>query len=666
MTLGRTDAPISEVDGDLLGSASYARALSKFIRDCETPLTIGVQGEWGSGKTSIMRMIERDLNPPNDDKQQEKPKGRERPREPRTFLLHWFDAWQYGALGDDDFLGLQLVTDLTTSLAKQMENNPIALRILGRLYRSIKAISASAVAGAASSLSAGIIDRDVVQSTLSDERPPPRLADLRTTFSQLVEQYCIQTGNQQARIVVFVDDLDRIRPSRAVALLEVLKNFLEVPHCVFVIACDKTVVREGVRDRLGIVDDVKFDAFFDKLFQVPFQMPIGGYSNAAFIRGYIHELLARRVKKFKKTVTDYAVAVSSRVSRALEVAIGNNPRALKRFFNIADLMFCLDDERIAQDVQKPQDDETPVTSWDDAVYASSFLVVVALQSRWPSIAAYMANLATFESFDRALNTLLDPDNEEKGDQFDAEMDLLLQGLAPRREGWRQSDEIQAVSRFAEALVTAIDRQPDQRIDEQEFAVLSNWLERLVSSGMGGEQTFQTGVFRFRDAILKIDPKAGDAILGIIRRLDAKYAGDPRFGVVRSDQKYYIRLNSGSRQISPFTIYLKGSNQILARLNLGPTKAESLSIPVLSKIGSDFVTRTKAFGACWQPHGEGYRLDLIASRMSHANVSGFLRELFTLYDACAAAFEQKEAEERRASQLAPEHARPPDLDLSVDL
>ena len=58
------DHPITNInnpDGsksDLLETESYAQALAKFAMECETPLTIGVQGEWGSGKTSLLNMIE--------------------------------------------------------------------------------------------------------------------------------------------------------------------------------------------------------------------------------------------------------------------------------------------------------------------------------------------------------------------------------------------------------------------------------------------------------------------------------------------------------------------------------------------------------------------------------------------------------------------------------
>jgi len=46
---------------DKLGTGQYAKALAKFAIECDTPLTIGVQGEWGSGKTSLLNMMREDI-----------------------------------------------------------------------------------------------------------------------------------------------------------------------------------------------------------------------------------------------------------------------------------------------------------------------------------------------------------------------------------------------------------------------------------------------------------------------------------------------------------------------------------------------------------------------------------------------------------------------------
>jgi predicted KAP-like P-loop ATPase len=62
-TVGRRDTPLTDDSVDALEIAPYARGLEHFICTCETPMTVGIQGEWGSGNTSMMRLIEKRLTP---------------------------------------------------------------------------------------------------------------------------------------------------------------------------------------------------------------------------------------------------------------------------------------------------------------------------------------------------------------------------------------------------------------------------------------------------------------------------------------------------------------------------------------------------------------------------------------------------------------------------
>lgn len=90
--LGLRDLPIETAADETLGLGDYALSLSEFILRCETPLTIALQGDWGSGKTSLMNLIRVEL-----DKAHPKP---------QTF---WFNTWQYSQFGMADELSLSLI-----------------------------------------------------------------------------------------------------------------------------------------------------------------------------------------------------------------------------------------------------------------------------------------------------------------------------------------------------------------------------------------------------------------------------------------------------------------------------------------------------------------------------------------------------------------------------
>src|SRR5690606_20677069 len=97
------------------------------------------------------------------------------------------------------------------------------------------------------------------------------LSNLRDAFAQAIQE----TGQT---VVVFIDDLDRLNPGRAIEVMEAIKVFLDVEHCIFVLAIDFEVVLNGVKEKYGKdVSERKARSFFDKIIQVPFHMPVSKY-----------------------------------------------------------------------------------------------------------------------------------------------------------------------------------------------------------------------------------------------------------------------------------------------------------------------------------------------------------------------------------------------------
>ena len=89
---GIADNPV-EASSDLFEIKNYTDALSEFIISCETPMTIAIQGDWGSGKTSFMKMVEGVLS----DK----------------VLPIWFNTWQFSqfSMGDRLTIGSHIVVE---------------------------------------------------------------------------------------------------------------------------------------------------------------------------------------------------------------------------------------------------------------------------------------------------------------------------------------------------------------------------------------------------------------------------------------------------------------------------------------------------------------------------------------------------------------------------
>ena len=123
--------------------------------------------------------------------------------------------------------------------------------------------------------------------------------------------------------MVFVDDLDRLAPEKAVELLEVLKVFMDVPNCVFVLAVDYAVVTQGLEKKFGVsVGHSKGKSFFDKIIQLPFAIPIAQYNISAYIQNLLSNM---SIVCSEEEISTYREIV--------DCSIGCNPRSMKRLFN---------------------------------------------------------------------------------------------------------------------------------------------------------------------------------------------------------------------------------------------------------------------------------------------------------------------------------------------
>lgn len=184
------------------------------------------------------------------------------------------------------------------------------------------------VAGAAeSAMSSG--EEDVTEA----------ISTLKTRFQDCVKQALKE--QKKDRVVIFVDDLDRLEPARAVELLEVLKLFLDCDRCVFLLAIDYSVVSQGIRQKYGeSLDRDKGRSFFDKIIQVPFKMPVAHYDIEKFVRAAMEQM--------HLPVADAAPYVS-----LIRTSIGYNPRGIKRLLNAFLLLQRIHSgERLDQDHEK--------------------------------------------------------------------------------------------------------------------------------------------------------------------------------------------------------------------------------------------------------------------------------------------------------------------------
>lgn len=292
--IGVRDVPIQSLEDDWLQLERYARALAEFISHCEMPITVGIQGDWGSGKTSLMRLVDRLVSEAGD------------------ALTIELNTWQYAQYDSGAALPVLLLAGLARKLVPDdTQKRGMLSRAIGSLA-SIKSVNLS-LAGMGGGLE------------LKDDKPGDGggadIEDLKRGFETAVRKRL--QADARSRLVVFIDDLDRVRPERAVEILEVLKNFVDVDRCVFVIACDYQVVVKGLQAKFGFGEgDLGGRSFFDKIIQVPFRMPVHSYD--------IKKFVGRILGSIDWVVDDKGLDTYIEL---LSVSVGFNPRSVKRLSN---------------------------------------------------------------------------------------------------------------------------------------------------------------------------------------------------------------------------------------------------------------------------------------------------------------------------------------------
>lgn len=226
---------------DLLAFSAVATTVIDAVLD-ETldPLAIGVSGSWGSGKTTVLKLIESGLKERNlgPDKQ---------------ILIVGTDPWRYDpAVGAKETLIGEILAAITDKLQELRTDTDVgvALDLVKRLAKRVnwaKALRLGATSGVAMQVPSPTDLMGLVAESSDDGVGTPRgLDQFRTEFGTLMGS---EDLSGVERVVVLVDDLDRCLSGTVIETLEAIRLFLAVPKMAFVIAADEDRVADAIRER---------------------------------------------------------------------------------------------------------------------------------------------------------------------------------------------------------------------------------------------------------------------------------------------------------------------------------------------------------------------------------------------------------------------------------
>lgn len=283
----------NETERDFLNFSGVADTVAEIIVQAHgRPISIGVSGAWGVGKSSLIKLTQAALA--------------QRPRKEgeREFIFVEFNAWLYQ--GYDDARAA-LMDVIAAKLQAEAEKRETAIdKVAGilkriRWLRGMKLIASDAAAVALGLPPTGILGSmwglgkraldGVDQAELdeakkmtgevseaagglltpkSDTSPPREIQALRDSFEEALEELNVT-------LVVLIDDLDRCLPATTISTLEAIRLFLFLKHTAFVIAADNDMIKHAVRKHFeGVPDDLLVTNYFDKLIQVPIRVPALG------------------------------------------------------------------------------------------------------------------------------------------------------------------------------------------------------------------------------------------------------------------------------------------------------------------------------------------------------------------------------------------------------
>jgi hypothetical protein len=250
------DSPVVNVDDDVLDFSEFVHPLAvRLIKSKnQTPFTVGVFANWGSGKTSIMRILQRMLQ--QDD----------------CFTV-WFEPWKYNE-GKDVWKGL------VTTLSEQVAKNDALLKEVKRKRKSLT----KGVAKFIFSSVFGKAGPSLVDAITEEPWSAKLLHDFEKAIDNLLESLrALQTSNKKEDrpMVLFIDDLDRCMPSTVLAVLQAVKLVLNRADLIVVMGISEEEVINAVRasyakELEGIEVEISDDwgrKYLRKMFQYPFYVP---------------------------------------------------------------------------------------------------------------------------------------------------------------------------------------------------------------------------------------------------------------------------------------------------------------------------------------------------------------------------------------------------------
>jgi len=299
------DAP-SKID--LLGHSSYVNALFRIIESesTVTPFNIGILGEWGTGKSTLMMQLASRLSN-------------------SQFPVVIFNPWKYD---DKEEIVHALIQTILFSFDKQEKRKEVKDIVIS-IAKGLGQMVLSKII-AAKTLDVVDFDKLVEIYTEKKEENIKFINEFESVFTELVSKYA-----DDKKLVIFIDDLDRCLPESIIKILESIKLFLSVPKCVFIIGIDNVVIQEAIAEKYGKNYSFSGKDYLEKIVQLSFSIPNPSEQN---IEAYTYKICGQLLE--------------TKIIKLIVSGCDANPRRIKRYINSFNLIEAVIDEELKNQTRK--------------------------------------------------------------------------------------------------------------------------------------------------------------------------------------------------------------------------------------------------------------------------------------------------------------------------
>ncbi len=273
--------------------SKYISGVGRFIGSCKTPMSIAFQGNWGTGEDSALWMLFEEM------------------KEQYSRNLFWLNVKQFLKNESGEELSALVGVVLTGLLNGEIH----VTKQTGNLLAGLAGLATGIFAGDSSigkELAGGVLNKEPVR-----QQDHPAMA-----FSKQISK---KLQSKDGKFLFFIDGLDRLPPSRAVEVLDAMRDFFECKGCVFVVAVNYEHILRGAQERFG---ENKARMFFNEIFKMSFRVPANSFNLKGYVQGMLENI---GIQTGDDEELDLYVAL-------IQCSVGKDKEAIDRLFTSLQLL----------------------------------------------------------------------------------------------------------------------------------------------------------------------------------------------------------------------------------------------------------------------------------------------------------------------------------------